>query len=397
MKIRIYIAFLYCLFGASCSFFQPESPNPERFYIKMFGGQREQQGVAVEVLTSERAFILGHTNSFTNDFSFEMYLIEINEEGNEVWNRSYPGVDKAVGLVLTEDKQHLLLVGNRTVTGTSKIKVIKTDLQGSAIWTKELNSGNDISYTASNISIVNGETSCLIIGTSEALITGTTDQFLKRIYAVELDENGTVLWEKNYNLTDRKEESGVAIQAYNNNVIIVGESVSVNGSIRPIVIEAKRNSVGEELQSEILFKETLLSEQAIVPKDMLQTTSGDFVILCQGNNKTGVIEMTVSSEDRITPKLPNFLAANFQPFGFSETSNGELLITGQIDEQIGLTRISLTGIPVWEERFGEKNRFNIGMDVSEKSDGTILTIGTLNFSNNQMIGVIKTTAEGKLE
>ena len=36
MKIRIYIAFLYCLFGASCSFFQPESPNPERFYIKMF-------------------------------------------------------------------------------------------------------------------------------------------------------------------------------------------------------------------------------------------------------------------------------------------------------------------------------------------------------------------------
>jgi hypothetical protein len=89
------------------------------------------------------------------------------------------------------------------------------------------------------------------------------------------------------------------------------------------------------------------------------------------------------------------------PLRFTQTQNNDLLITGVVNQKIGLMRVNSQGVNVWNaiQKFGTDrvNTNNIGHQVAENADGSILTVGTIDFFNKKMIGVIKTTAEGKLE
>jgi hypothetical protein len=89
------------------------------------------------------------------------------------------------------------------------------------------------------------------------------------------------------------------------------------------------------------------------------------------------------------------------PLRFTQTQNNDLLITGVVNQKIGLMRVNSQGVNVWNaiQKFGtgRVNINNVGRQVAENADGSILTVGTIDFFDKKMIGVIKATAEGKLE
>jgi hypothetical protein len=113
----------------------------------------------------------------------------------------------------------------------------------------------------------------------------------------------------------------------------------------------------------------------------------------------------VFTQDRITAQSPNFLDENLIPTNFSKTQNGNLLIVGKAitdgeqKGQVALLRTSETGAFVWNDAkvFGDSSGNSTGKQAVEQADGTILTIGTFQFSTNKMIGVIKTNANGELQ
>jgi hypothetical protein len=155
------------------------------------------------------------------------------------------------------------------------------------------------------------------------------------------------------------------------------------------------------LQSEILFESNTDLPSILRAKEMLLTTNNEFIVLCSDNTNVGILKVLVSSEDRITPELPNFLTINMSPLRFTQTQNNDLLITGVVNQKIGLMRVNSQGVNVWNaiQKFGtgRVNINNVGRQVAENADGSILTVGTIDFFDKKMIGVIKATAEGKLE
>lgn len=407
MKNKIYII-IFCYFATvSCNFFQPVSPNPDEFYTKMFGGKVEnfdsQRGVAIEILDTAGAYVLGHTNYITSDK--QLYLMRLDNAGNQIWAKSYTstGFDvEAVQMMLTEDKQHLLLLGNKIVGDDVKIQIVKVDLDGNQVGDAKTLGGSG-NYTAVNMSTIEGSTNFLVVGTQEIMVNGT---IVKRIYATELDLNIDFVWEKSYNFNDRaKEEHGIAIMEYNDNVLVLGRSVGENDTERPIIIEGKRTSIGEELQSKILFKNQNPSFPIIMAKDMILNGGSDFTILCDVKNETHLIKAIINSEQSILVDAngnTQEISTELKPEGFSLTQNGDFLITGVAGKEIGLIKIeATTGENLWgtgiTRRFGAIHEdSNIGSQVIEQADNTILMVGTLNFDGTPMIGVIKTNQSGEM-
>jgi hypothetical protein len=398
MKHKIFLLLISGLLLTSCEIFQPQSPAPENFFVKFFGGSGEQQGVSVQILDDTTTYVLGHTNSSNN--TNQLYLINMDKAGNQRWAKVIDGNPSlAVDLKLTADKTNLILLSDELSTNGTKIRLIKTDLNGTKIWDKTLNTQNGIAYQASRISIITNSDNFLIIGT-EINPIGQNGNPINRIYVTELDTDGNLVWEKTYNFTDRKAEHGVDIQAFNGNAIILGRSIGLDDVERPILIEANRNSIGEELQSEILFVNNTTSLPTVLKaKEMLLTNNNDFIILCNNANNAALLKAVVSSQDRITPQLPTFLNFNLSPLRFTQTQNSDLLITGIVNEKVGLMRVNSQGANVWNavQEFGNQSPNNAGQQVIENADGSILTVGTIDFFNKKMIGVIKTNADGELK
>jgi hypothetical protein len=399
MKRKIFLFLITGLLVSSCEIFQPQSPTPESFFVKFFGGSGEQEGVSIQILNEETIYVFGYTNSVNN--TNQLHLINMDKAGNERWAKTLDGGGStAVDLKLTESQTDLILLSDVVTASGLKTRLTKTDLDGTIIWDKTLNTQNGVSYAASRISTITGTTNFLVVGT-EMNPAGQNGNLVTRIYVSELDTDGNFVWEKTYSFTDRKAEYGVDVQALNGNVVVLGRSVALNGRERPILIEANRTSIGEELQSEILFESNTDLPSILRAKEMLLTTNNEFIVLCSDNTNVGILKVLVSSEDRITPELPNFLTINMSPLRFTQTQNNDLLITGVVNQKIGLMRVNSQGVNVWNaiQKFGtgRVNINNVGRQVAENADGSILTVGTIDFFDKKMIGVIKATAEGKLE
>jgi hypothetical protein len=142
----------------------------------------------------------------------------------------------------------------------------------------------------------------------------------------------------------------------------------------------------------------------LTAKEMLLTANNEFIILCDNNNNNNnnnatLLKAVVSSQDRITAQLPTSLTFNLSPLRFTQTQNNDLLITGITNGKVGLIRVNSQGTNVWNtvQEFGNQSLNNTGHQVIENADGSILTVGTIDFFDKKMIGVIKTTAAGKLE
>lgn len=406
---RVYIIICFLILTYSCDLFRPESPVVDAFYVKMFGGPGIQEGVASEIL-GDTTFIFGNTDAFSDMPDLhKLYLIKLDKAGNQVWAKPYNGTspnlsNQAVQMLLTDDKQHLLLLSNESANNETNVRIVKVDLNGNVVWDETITTVDGNSYEAVNMSTISGKTNFLIVGTATVGITN-------QIFASELDNEGRVRWLKRYTFTDRQGEYGVAIKDFNDNMIILGRSVDMNNDERPVIIEGDRMSLGEELQSKILFKNQLLETSLIKSKDLLQLNSNDFLVLCDINQQTHIVSTTINSEQSIivpTTDNPASIETALVPENFNETIEGDLLITGTnlTNQQIGLIKYNMTNGAVWPIRnFGLDlenvtqgvNRTSTGHQVKELSDGSIIIVGTVVFFPNNMIGLIKTNSDGELK
>ncbi len=387
-KIGLYLGVLLLL--TSCEFFQPISPTPEAFYIKMFGGLGTQEGKVMAVLNENEIYLLGHSTSFSDDGLNQLYLIKVDKAGNEIWAKSIEGTSETFAVDMEISGNSLVLLSNTNTPNGEKIRIIKTDLQGSIEWESILNASNTIAYEAERLSIMDGTDNFFVVGTQK-------EPNINQIYAMEMNLSQIVKWEKTYSLIDRKAEFGVGITEFQGNVLIIGRSIGNNQIERPIIIEADRNSIGEELQSEILYQNNNL-EANIIVKDVLKNNNNELVLLCQNNNDAAIIHLTVTSQDRIIPNSQKMISGTITPTSFSPTSTSDgLLIVGKYNNQLALLKSTLNGDALWTKTYGVANETNLGTQVIQQADGTILFTGTLHFFSNSMIGLIKTNENGDLK
>lgn len=377
------------LIWTACDLFQPVSPDPSDKFIKLFGGREDQTSAALHVFGDSLYYILGTSSSFTDDARTATYLVLADRAGNRVWQRTLASAspETAIDMLLLDNA--LLLVSRLSANDGTRILVRQLDLDGVVMWEKVIAGQPGTDYAPSDLVPVPNTGSFLIVGS--ASVQGTS-----QIYAVQLDTTQQVAWQKTYSLLDRQSEYGVAGHIHNGNLLILGESVSAQGVTRPILIEADRNSVGEELQSKICYQDDATLPNTLPALGLTPLTGDDFMVLSQLDTEAALLPVAVRTQDRITPDAPLSTALTITPEALAYLPAGDLLLLGQSDTHLNLMQLDLQGNSRWEalRQYGYPSARNRGTAIGTHSDGSLALLGTLDFFENTMIGLLKTNADG---
>ena len=169
----------------SCNFCSPNEWN------NTYGGKMDDMGYSVAE-TAGGYFVAGVTKSFGKG-NYDAWLIKVDRNGNEIWNKTYGGKneDGIYDILVTQDG---CIVAGKTKSfgkGSYDAWLIKVDSNGNEIWNKTYGGeGNEVAYS--------------ICPTHDGyLIAGIIQPFGKDYDAwlIKMDNNGNEIWNKTYGST----------------------------------------------------------------------------------------------------------------------------------------------------------------------------------------------------
>jgi predicted secreted protein len=112
--------------------------NGNELWSKTFGGANNDLAQFIQPTSDDGFIITGSTQSFGNGGE-DMWLIKIDANGNEMWNKTYGGSlgERAYTVYQTSDSGYVL-AGRTESYGNGNLDawLIKTDKSGNEIWNK---------------------------------------------------------------------------------------------------------------------------------------------------------------------------------------------------------------------------------------------------------------------
>ncbi|MFZ1799498.1 MAG: T9SS type A sorting domain-containing protein [Chitinophagaceae bacterium] len=186
---------------------------------KDYGGKRPfDQGINSLVSTSDGCIIAGTTDAGISGNkncagygSLDYWLIRLDNNGNEIWQKDYGGNDNDFCLYISEGDNNTFFVGGVSYSNISGIKtenlygerdnwILYIDINGNIIWQKDLG-GSRTEYIASVESTKDG--GCIVGGVSNSPKSGVKSdnnhgsiEYDFDNWIVKLDKNGSIQWDK---------------------------------------------------------------------------------------------------------------------------------------------------------------------------------------------------------
>jgi hypothetical protein len=174
-----------------------------------YGGVGWSWGRDVEQTTDGGYIISGYTGGL--GFQEDVWLIKTDSQGNTLWDKTYTaaGYSHSYSVQQTTDGGYIMTGYTYTSPGIQKVWLIKTNLIGDTIWTNKFDgeSGRDVEQTSDG--------GYIIVGTK---MSGDCQDLM----LIKTDGNGTLLWEKFYNLGGGPEVGNSVQQTTDGGYIMVG-------------------------------------------------------------------------------------------------------------------------------------------------------------------------------
>ncbi|WP_107037338.1 T9SS type A sorting domain-containing protein [Brumimicrobium mesophilum] len=281
---------------------------------KSFGGTGLDDLVKI-IETSDGNILIGGSSgsgvngnkTSPNKGMSDFWLIKMDNQGNELWQKSYGGEDdEFLGDMVELNDGSVLLVGGSTSPisgdktessfGESDAWIVKIDAQGNLLWDKTI--GGNAGDALVSIALDDND-NIYFSGSSESSISGvkTEDSFGGYDYWVlKLDQNGNILWDKTLG------GSGAEFSHYliysDNRLFVIGHSTSdVSGTKTETsrgaidIWIAKLNQNGE-----VLMDKTIGGNYFDKVTGPIITESGELVMVGTSDSDISV-EVTIASHN----------------------------------------------------------------------------------------------------
>lgn len=188
---------LYILFTASLSFGQLIR------FEKVYGAWSHDHGYALTQTWDSGYAVVGSTSSYGNGVS-ALYLLKLDKYGNFLWHKALGGLNVDVGMSVVESSDSGIVCAGYTNSqgnGGYDAWILKTDQNGNVLWEKNYGGGNwDFANWISKTS-GNG---FIVCGSTQSSGNGNSD-----IWVLRLDANGDTLWTRTYGGTDEDEAAEI--------------------------------------------------------------------------------------------------------------------------------------------------------------------------------------------
>ncbi|MCK4576758.1 hypothetical protein KAU34_10145, partial [candidate division WOR-3 bacterium] len=198
--------------------------NGDTLWTKTYGGEKDDVGVSIQKTSDSGYIIAGRTTSFGSGY-YDVYLIKINDDGDTQWAKTYGGTEYDGGISIQQTSDGGYIIGGDTESygeGEKDIYLIKIDETGSVLWTKTYGGTEDdgclsVQETSDGGYIVTGFT------TLSNIHTWNSD-----VYLIKTDANGSALWTKTYG--GAKFDIGYSVQETSDGGYIIAGATCSEGS-----------------------------------------------------------------------------------------------------------------------------------------------------------------------
>ncbi|HEY8542872.1 MAG TPA: hypothetical protein VIL29_10850 [Pseudothermotoga sp.] len=180
---------------------------------KTFGGNNVDYGRCV--LTINDGFLaVGSTSSYGAG-GFDIYVLKIDIHGNRLWHKTFGGKADDFAFCVVKARGGYLIAGwtKSFGAGKSDVYILKIDEDGNKLWEKTYGGPGD-DYAYQTLVIDNG-----------FVIVGSTRSFegkASQAYVIKIDEEGEIVWEKNYGM--ESDEGLFSIEKTADGYLAVGQS-----------------------------------------------------------------------------------------------------------------------------------------------------------------------------
>ncbi len=190
-------------------------------FFKSYGNSNDEIGQSVIEMQDTSYLIFGTSSSFI-DGTANFYLMRIDSLGNFQWSKTYGGnnVERGYDICYKPNRNYLLTGYSNSYGNGYEVYAIEVDSVGNELWSKTYG-GNDWDFAYSNMAFPNGDV--LITGNTYSFGNGDSDGFLLMI-----DNNGDSLWWKNYG-TATENILRQSILTTDNEILSIGSTVTTNG------------------------------------------------------------------------------------------------------------------------------------------------------------------------
>jgi len=253
--------------------------NGNKLWEKFYGG--EEEDLLWDLIKVDGGYIaVGYkTLHISGEYITKAWLIKMDENGNEVWNKTYGnGETVAQAIVETEDG---CVVSGIVSENFSYAWLIKIDKEGNEVWNKTYGWGME--YSAYLIRdgryfVIGGETETAMWGDA---------------YLIKIDENGNEIWKRRYGGYDQetiwdisKDKDGYLLAGFTY-TFNMGGSQAANGWLIKVAKNGEEiwnKSFGESAGSELWRIKEINGKYLLVGDTSLQTdplTDVGMIINCR--------------------------------------------------------------------------------------------------------------------
>jgi hypothetical protein len=155
-------------------------PNGNSLWLNEYGGSGNELAYESVKMSDGGIAVIGSTQS-EGAGSFDMYLLRLDDQGNELWTNTYGGTGFDYGRSIDRFEDHLFIAGSVNtdpLSNTTDARVIKTDLNGNEIWSYDFG-GIESEYAYEVRALENG--GCVVVGSTKSSGNGGEDMFLLRL------------------------------------------------------------------------------------------------------------------------------------------------------------------------------------------------------------------------
>ena len=176
---------------------------------KTFGGNYTDDGNSI-LETTDGYLVSGITFSYETHGGWDAWLIKIDKEGNEIWNKTYGWEEFEIGAKIAGCKDGYILYGVTEYTPMGgNAYIIKVDKNGNEIWSKAYGKRNSFHELEK---IENGYILC---GSTDTFAVGRSDAWVLKI-----DEEGNEIWNRSFGTRMPEGASSIEILDENHYIII---------------------------------------------------------------------------------------------------------------------------------------------------------------------------------
>lgn len=182
-------------------------------WSRTYGGEGTEFGDAILEI-SNGYLISGITSTYATHGSRDAWLVSIDKQGNEQWNKTYGWGGYEFNAYVSDIEEGYIIAGYSEVTpvGEGNAYIIKTDKNGNEVWNKT-HGGHGIESIGD---ITKTNDGYILVGSTETYDVGLFDAWLLKV-----DKNGNEIWNKSFG--GRGRDIANAVIADNSYYIIAGE------------------------------------------------------------------------------------------------------------------------------------------------------------------------------